>query len=89
MAEPTTVSEMDRGRRRRSSMPLRAKGSEPPRLMKIRAIILVATAMCDSMPTAIMTGTVMSEVLPVTTLITLVRKKIATRVSNRAVGTSS
>jgi hypothetical protein len=36
----------------------------------------------------IITGTVMSEVLPVTTLMTLVRKKVRTRANNLLVGMS-
>jgi hypothetical protein len=47
----------------------------------MRAIILVATATWASIPKAIITGTVISDVLPVTTLIRLVRKKIAIRMS--------
>jgi len=56
--------------------------------MKINAIMFVATATWGSMPTAIMTGTVMRDVLPVTTLMTLVRKKTETRMSNLSRGTS-
>src|ERR1035438_3236922 len=54
-------------------------GKEPPTLMKVSASMLVAIAMCGSMPRLIIAGTVMIEVLPVTTLITLVKKKIAIR----------
>ena len=70
-------------------MPLRTKGTEPPRLMKTRAIMFVAMAAWGSMPNWIITGTVISEVLPVTTLITLVRKKTAIKRSSFGVGTVS
>jgi hypothetical protein len=56
--------------------------------MKINAIMFVATAMCGSMPKAIITGTVIREVLPVTTLMTLVRKKTEMRTKSLAKGTS-
>ena len=39
------------------------------------------------MPNAIITGTVMSDVLPVITLRTLVKKKTATRMTSFSVGT--
>ena len=70
-------------------MPLRRKGREPPRLMKTRAIMFVAMAAWGSIPNWIITGTVISEVLPVTTLITLVRKKTAISRSSFGVGTVS
>ena len=54
--------------------------------MNVRANMFVAIAMCASIPKAIMTGTVMRVVLPVTTLTILVRKKTATRVRSFAVG---
>ena len=68
--------------------PLRANGSDPPELMKINAIMLVATATCGSIPNAIITGTVMRDVLPVTTLMTLVTKKTAIRIASFEAGTS-
>jgi hypothetical protein len=77
---------MEAGRRRRSITPSRANGSDPPRLMKIRAIMFVATATCGSIPNSIITGTVISDVLPVTTLMRLVKKKIRTRLSNLLAG---
>src|ERR1700684_2859867 len=57
--------------------------------MKINAIMFVATATCGSIPNAIITGTVMRDVLPVTTLMTLVMKKTATRMSDLSRGTPS
>src|ERR1035438_2559484 len=54
-------------------------GKEPPTLMKVNASMLVAIAMCGSMPRLIIAGTVMRDVLPVTTLRTLVKKKITIR----------
>lgn len=67
----------------------RAKGSDPPTLMKINAIMFVATATCGSTPNAIITGTVMRDVLPVTTLMTLVTKKTAARMASFDAATSS
>jgi hypothetical protein len=43
-------------------------------IMKVEASMLVATATWASMPKAIITGTLMRDVQPVTTLITLVKK---------------
>ena len=57
--------------------------------MKTSAIMFVATATCGSMPNSIITGTVTSEVLPVTTLIKLVRKKIEMRINSLPTGTPS
>ena len=54
--------------------------------MNVMANMFVAIAMCGSIPKAIMTGTVMREVLPVTTLTMLVRKKTAIRTRRFAVG---
>jgi hypothetical protein len=70
-------------------MLLPINGAEPPVLMNTSAIIFVATAMCGSTPRAIMAGTVMRDVLPVTTLTRLVRKKMATRMASFVAGTSS
>jgi hypothetical protein len=49
-------------------------GKEPPTLIQAKASILVATATCASMSRAIITGTVMRDVLPVTKRITLAKK---------------
>jgi hypothetical protein len=65
---------------------LRRNGTEPPTLIKVRASILVAIATCGSIPKAIITGTVIREVLPVTTLTMLVRKKTPTKIRIFAVG---
>jgi hypothetical protein len=78
---------MESGRTWRATTPFRANGNEPPRLMNIKAIMFVATATCGSIPNSIITGTVIKDVLPVTTLIRLVRKKIATRISSLLAGT--
>jgi hypothetical protein len=59
-------------------------GNEPPTLMNVKASMLVATATWASMPKAIITGTVMREVLPVATLITLVKKNTAIKVDSLA-----
>jgi hypothetical protein len=48
--------------------------------------MFVATATWASMPRAIMTGTVIKDVLPVTTLITLVKKNTATKKESLAGG---
>jgi hypothetical protein len=58
---------------------LPTKGSAPPALMKVRPNMFVATATRGSMPNWYMAGTVMRELLPVTTPTTLVRKKRASR----------
>ena len=57
--------------------------------MNVKANMLVAIARCGSMPTLIITGTVMREVLPVTTLITIVREKTTIRMTRCAVDTCS
>jgi hypothetical protein len=49
--------------------------------------MFVATATWASMPRAIMMGTVIKEVLPVTTLITLVKKNTAIKTESLAPGT--
>jgi hypothetical protein len=46
--------------------------------------MFVATATWASMPRAIMTGTVIRDVLPVTTLITLVKKNTAIKTESLA-----
>jgi len=58
------------------------KGKEPPMLIRIKANMLVVTARWGSMPNAINAGTVMRDVLPVTTLMTLVKKKTALRMTS-------
>jgi hypothetical protein len=50
--------------------------------MKVKPSILVATAMWTSIPNAIITGTVIRDVLPVTTLTALVRKNTAIRMQS-------
>jgi hypothetical protein len=64
-------------------------GKEPPTLIKVKASMLVATATWASMPRAIITGTVMRDVLPVTTLTTLVKKKTAIRMASFPGGTQT
>ena len=78
MPEPITVKMRPAGRTRRSTTPFPLNGSEPPRLRNMSASMFVATATCGSIPTAIIVGTVMSDVLPVTTLMSAVRKKTTT-----------
>ena len=56
-------------------------------LIKINASMLVAIAVWASIPNAIITGTVMRDVLPVTMLIMLVKKNTAIRATSSAVGT--
>jgi len=56
-------------------------------LMNTSAIMFVATATWGSMPNRIMTGTVISDVLPVTTLMRLVKKKTEIRRSIFGSGT--
>ena len=51
-------------------------GNVPPTLIHVKASIFVARAVRGAMPNCNSTGTVMSEVLPVTTLTRLVRKKM-------------
>jgi hypothetical protein len=50
--------------------------------MKVSANMLVATAIRASIPNWNITGTVMTEVLPVTTLMPLVTKNTAIKTSN-------
>jgi hypothetical protein len=70
-AELIMVSTLSRGRRVQSMVLLPKKGSVPPTLMKVRANMFVATATRGSTPNCNRAGMVISEVLPVTTLITL------------------
>jgi hypothetical protein len=67
-----------------SSSPLR-KGKVPPRLKKISANMLVATATRGSMPNESITGTVSNEVPPVTTLMVAVKENAATKQSKPTV----
>src|ERR1700677_1345582 len=80
-SEPTSVMAISSHNRflgRRS--PLR-KGRVPPKLKKISDNMLVATAVCGSKPKESITGTVSSEVPPVTTLMAAVKKNAATKQS--------
>jgi hypothetical protein len=70
--------------RLRLRTPLPTNGNEPPTLIKVKASIFVATATWASMPRAIMTGTVIKDVLPVTMLITLVKKNTAIKTESLA-----
>ena len=74
------VRTIEGSKRLRLRTPLPINGKEPPTLIKVKASMLVAIATWASMPKAIITGTVIREVLPVTTLITLVKKNTTTRV---------
>jgi hypothetical protein len=58
------------------------KGIVPPILIKIRANILVAIAFVGEMPNSSIIGIVIKELLPVTTPIMLVNKKITIKSSN-------
>jgi hypothetical protein len=44
-------------------------GNQPPTLINVKASMFVATATWALMPRAMMTGTVIKDVLPVTTLV--------------------
>jgi hypothetical protein len=68
---------------------LPTNGKEPPRSLKSKPACSFATATWASMPKAIMTGTVIKDVLPVTTLITLVKKNTAIKRERFASGTQS
>ena len=74
-AEASIVKLMSAGSRSRGKTRLLRKGSDPPKLRKTRASILVATETRGLIPNCIITGTVMSDVPPVTTLMTAVKKK--------------
>jgi hypothetical protein len=78
------VRTIEGAKRLRFRTPFPMNGNEPPTLIKVKASMLVATATWASMPRAIITGTVMREVLPVTTLITLVKKNTAIKVDSLA-----
>ena len=76
------VRKIEGSKRLRLRTPFPMNSKEPPTLMKLKASMLVAIAMWASIPKAIITGTVMREVLPVTTLITLVRKNTAIKMKS-------
>ena len=76
-------------KRLRLRTPFPMNGKEPPTLIKVKASMLVATATWASMPRAIITGTVMRDVLLVTTLITLVKNNTAIKVESLAPNTSA
>ena len=82
-----TVRTIEGSRRLRLGTPFPINGKEPPTLMKVKASMLVAIATCASIPKAIITGTVIRDVLPVTTLRTLVKKNTAIRTRSFAVDT--
>jgi hypothetical protein len=79
MIDPTSVRPMRTGSRSRGIIWLFKNGIVPPRLRKTSVSMLVATAPCGLIPTCIMTGTVMSDVPPVTTLMKAVKTKTAIR----------
>jgi len=87
-AEPRSVRAINAGNRFRAMIFLPANGNAPPTLMNVSASMLVAIAAWGSIPKLIMTGTVMSEVLPVTTLTTLVRKNTVIRAIHWPGGTA-
>ena len=84
--EPMIVRTTEGSNRLRLRTPLPTNGNEPPTLIKVKASIFVATATWASMPRAIMTGTVIKDALPVTTLITLVKKNTAIKTESLAPG---
>jgi hypothetical protein len=55
--------------------------------MKVKASMFVAIAAWASMPRAIITGTVIKDVLPVTTLIALVKQNSAIKTESLAPAT--
>jgi hypothetical protein len=77
--EPISVRPMRAGSRFRGMIWPFRKATVPPRLREIKVSMLVATATCGSMPSCIITGMVMSDVPPVTTLIKAVKKKTPMR----------
>ena len=82
IADPASVKIVRSGRRRRAAALGGRNGRLPPRLMKVSANILVATATRASIPTWNITGTVMIDVLPVTTLTKLVAKNTTIKMHN-------
>jgi hypothetical protein len=79
--EPINVRNMSIGRRCLLTTEGVMNGKVPPTLISVSANMLVATATCGLIPAWNITGTVMIDVLPVTTLTMLVAKKIAIKVS--------
>ena len=73
--DPTIVRKIEGSKRLRLRTPFPMNGNEPPTLMNVKASMLVATATWSSMP---------RDVLPVATLMTLVKKNTATRVKSLA-----
>jgi hypothetical protein len=63
---------------------LRKKEATAPRLIKVRANIFVANAVFGATWNCIMAGTVIKDVLPVTTLTALVRRKMQIKISRGA-----
>jgi hypothetical protein len=80
-SEPASVMAISSHNRSLGSRSPLRKGAVPPRLRKISANILVATATCGSKPNESITGTVNNEVPPVTTLLTAVKKNAAIKQS--------
>jgi hypothetical protein len=79
MIDPRSARPMRTGRRCRGiNWPFK-KGIVPPKLRKTSVSMLVATATCGLTPTYILTGTVMSDVPPVTTLMKAVKTKTASK----------
>ena len=78
MTEPPSVSAISNGERRLSTVLLLARGRDAPRLINVRANIFVANATRGSTWNWSKAGTVISDVLPVITLIALVARKIMT-----------
>jgi hypothetical protein len=88
-AEPSNVRTIKRGNRRRFTTGGNRKGKVPPKLINVSANMLVATATRESIPNWNIAGTVIIDVLPVTTLTPLVAKKMAINHSKRAPVTAS
>src|SRR3984957_7873904 len=82
-AEPSNVRTIKRGNRRRFTTGGTRNGKVPPKLMNVKANMLVATATRELIPNWNIAGTVMIEVLPVITLTPLVAKKMAISASKR------
>ncbi len=82
--EPNNVRTIRNGSRRRFTTGGTRNGREPPKLIRVRANIFVATATRESIPNWNIAGTVMIEVLPVITLTPLVAKKMAINASKRS-----
>ena len=80
--EPIKVRVIRPGKRLRLIVFCLRKGKVAPILIKVRAIILVAKAVCGSMPICNIIGMVIKDVLPIITLIMLVTKKTAMRIIN-------